>query len=154
MDVPLPTYPYGKSLYKPYISLYSGCLWFIIPKNPYIFAQKKYHGSTRTLGVHPSLSLDYIGIISKAIRIRIPSSTNQDDSWNVNSRVLNTAGFVTRKLLSGNGGVYSGKWYCSTYKVCIYIYINVYIYMYVVHTYVHMQAPQTQYEVKYCFLRG
>ena len=32
LDVPLPTYPYGKSLYMPYISLYSGCLWVIIPK--------------------------------------------------------------------------------------------------------------------------
>ena len=30
LDVPLPTYPYGKSLYKPYI----GYLWVIIPKNP------------------------------------------------------------------------------------------------------------------------
>ena len=34
-------------------------------------------------------------------------------------------------LNSGNGGVYSGKWYCSTYKVCIYISINVYVCMYV-----------------------
>ena len=56
---PIPTYPYGKSLYKPYISLYSGCLWVTIPKNPYISPiSYKYHGSTRTLGVHPSLSLD------------------------------------------------------------------------------------------------
>ena len=37
--IPLPTYPYGKSLYKPYISLLArGCLCVIIPKNPYIFA--------------------------------------------------------------------------------------------------------------------
>ncbi len=46
-----------KSLYKPYISLYSGCLWVIIPKNPYISPYKPYTMGTRTLGVHPSLSL-------------------------------------------------------------------------------------------------
>ena len=47
---PIPTYPYGKSLYKPYISLYSGCLWVIIPKNPYISPI----GTMGTLlGVHP-----------------------------------------------------------------------------------------------------
>ena len=34
MYPPIPTYPYGKSLYKPYISLYSGCLWVIIPIVP------------------------------------------------------------------------------------------------------------------------
>ncbi len=35
LDVPLPTYPYGKSLYIP---IARECLWVIIPKNPYIFA--------------------------------------------------------------------------------------------------------------------
>ena len=34
---------------NPYISLYSGCLWVIIPKNPYIFAHK-YHGYTYVRG--------------------------------------------------------------------------------------------------------
>ena len=50
LDVPLPTYPYGKSLYKPYISLYSGCLWVIIPKNPYI---SPISTMGTLLGVHP-----------------------------------------------------------------------------------------------------
>ena len=47
MDVPLPTYPYGKSLYKPYISLYSGCLWVIsyYPQES-LYKPYKYHGYT------------------------------------------------------------------------------------------------------------
>ena len=49
---------HGKSLYKPYISLqHVGVYGLLSPRIP-IFSPYKYHGSTRTLGVHPSLSLD------------------------------------------------------------------------------------------------
>ena len=37
-------------IYKPYISLYSGCLWVIIPKNPYI---SPISTMGTLLGVHP-----------------------------------------------------------------------------------------------------
>ena len=53
---PGPTeHPYGKSLYKPYIT------WVFIGDNPQesqCWTLHKYHGSTRTLGIHPSLSLE------------------------------------------------------------------------------------------------
>ena len=35
-----------KTLYKHYISLYSGCLWVIIPKNPYISTWNAYTPGT------------------------------------------------------------------------------------------------------------
>ena len=52
---PIPTYPYGKSLYKRVFMPYN------FPKNPKV-EHNKHHGSTRTLGVHPSLSLEPSGM--------------------------------------------------------------------------------------------
>ena len=70
---PIPTYPYGKSLYKPYISLNSGCLWVIIPKNPYI---SPISTMGTLLGVHLSLSLE-IGVQPPSLYTCLPVEFKQ-----------------------------------------------------------------------------
>ena len=47
-------YPYQRTpMGNPYIRpILRGYLWVVIPKNPQ-GEDNKYHGSTRTLGVHP-----------------------------------------------------------------------------------------------------
>ena len=63
MDVSLPTYPYGKSRYKPYITwVFMGDF---IPKHPKV-EHNKHHGSTRTLGAPtrpcPLILAYYLGV--------------------------------------------------------------------------------------------
>ena len=53
-------YPYQRTpMGNPYISTVArGYLWVSYPQESQGWTPAKYHGSTRTLGVHPSLSLD------------------------------------------------------------------------------------------------
>ena len=52
VGVPLPTYPHGKSLYKPF---FCGYLWVIIPKNPIREHQLNFNVIAHTLGGTPVL---------------------------------------------------------------------------------------------------
>ncbi len=56
---PIPTYPYGKSLYKPYIVSIYGYLWVIIPKNPKV-EHNKYHGYTARATPNCPLSFGFV----------------------------------------------------------------------------------------------